>query len=156
MRTLPLLVLLGAAAMPAAEADLDASIARHRMGTLVIKTAPGARVGVEQVRHEFWFGSTLPTHVFSGQLAAEEAARFKEMFARLFNAAVIENSFKWHAMEPQRGHVNYSVVDQMLAWADTENVPVWAKEGDPNARLFVNDYEILTGKRVQDYAAHIW
>jgi len=30
------------------------------MGTLVIHTAPGANVTVEQVRHEFWFGATLP------------------------------------------------------------------------------------------------
>ena len=53
-------LLVGAAAAQAADADLDAAIARNRMGTLVIRTAPGAKVAVEQVRHEFWFGATLP------------------------------------------------------------------------------------------------
>ena len=63
------LVLLGASAAQAADAGLDASIAKNRMGTLVIHTAPGAKVTVEQVRHEFWFGATLPGGVFSGRSA---------------------------------------------------------------------------------------
>jgi GH35 family endo-1,4-beta-xylanase len=32
---------------------------------------------------------------------------------------------------------------------------LWVKEGDPEAKLFVNDYDILTGKRLADYVAHI-
>ncbi len=31
----------------------------------------------------------------------------------------------------------------------------WVREADPDARLFVNDYDILTGKRLDDYVAHI-
>jgi GH35 family endo-1,4-beta-xylanase len=29
------------------------------------------------------------------------------------------------------------------------------KEGDPNARLFVNDYDMTTGNRLEDYVKHI-
>lgn len=212
----------------AAEADLDAAIARNRMGTLRIAAAPGARISVEQLRHEFWFGATLPGGVFTGRAAPEDIARFQETFVSLFNAGVIESAFKWHDMERERGKVDYSIVDSMLAWADKENIPLrghcifwgvpkyvqpwlkelsdagmrmameqrgrsigaryrgrfaeydlnnemihadyyagrlgpqfirqmalWVKEGDPDARLFVNDYDILTGKRLDDYVKDI-
>ena len=32
---------------------------------------------------------------------------------------------------------------------------LWVKEGDPNAKLFVNDYDITTGRRLDDYVKHI-
>src|ERR1700688_1170537 len=122
------LLILGAAAMPAADAspdvDIAAAIARYRTGTLVIQTAPGARVSVEQVRQEFWFGATLPTGIFTGRAAPQDIAKFKEVFPSHFNAAVIEAAFKWHEMEPERGKVNYAAVDSMLAWASQEDIPV--------------------------------
>jgi GH35 family endo-1,4-beta-xylanase len=223
-----LLISLCGAGIFAAEADLDASIAKNRMGTLVIRTTPGAKVSVEQIRHEFWFGATLPGSIFTGQASPEDIARFKAIFTSHFNAGVIEGDFKWHAMERERGRVNYSIVDSMLAWADQQGIPLrghcifwgvpdrvqnwlkelpddqmrmameqrarsigaryrgrfaeydlnnemihanyyeqrlgpefikqmaqWVKEGDPDARLFVNDYDILTGKRLDDYVKHI-
>ena len=198
------------------------------MGVLVIRATPGAKVSVEQVRHEFWFGATLPTGIFTGTAKPEDISKFKEVFVKYFNAGVIENSFKWHEMERQRGLVNYAPVDAMLAWADKEGIPLrghciyWGipnrvqewlktmaddelsmvllqrgrevaaryrgrfaefdlnnemihgnyyeqrlgpaitklmasavKEGDPNARLFVNDYDILTGNRLADYVKDI-
>jgi endo-1,4-beta-xylanase len=141
---------------------------------------------------------------------------------------VVENAFKWHDMEPRRGNVNYTTVDNALAWAAQEGIPVrghcifwgipnrvqewlkvlpdaelrsalqerarmvgtrfrgkfaeydlnnemihgnyyeqrlgdgitremalWVKEGDPGAKLFLNDYDITTGRRLADYVAHI-
>ena len=223
-----LLVPLGAAALMAADADLDASIARIRAGTLTIRTAPGAQVRVEQLRHEFWFGAPLPAGVFTERSKPEDIAKYKEIFTSHFNAGVIEASFKWHDMERERGQVNYSIVDTMLAWADKEGIPLrghcifwgvpnyvqnwvkalddaqlrmalqqrgreigaryrdrfaefdlnnemihanyyeqrlgpgitkemalWVKDGDPNAKLFVNDYDILTGRRLADYVKDI-
>jgi len=223
-----LILILGAAAMPAADSSLDAAIAQRRMGTLTIKTPPGAKVSVEQIRQEFWFGATLPNGIFTGRSAPQDIAKFKEVFTSHFNAAVIEAAFKWHEMEPERGKVNYATVDSMLAWASQQGIPVrghcifwgvpnrvqswlkdlgdpelrlaiqqrarsigaryrdqfaeydlnnemihanyyeqrlgpefikqmadWVKDGDPNARLFVNDYDILTGNRLADYVKHI-
>jgi GH35 family endo-1,4-beta-xylanase len=222
------LILSGAASLFASDAELDASIAKNRMGTLAIRTAPGAKVAVEQVRHEFWFGATLPSGVFTGRTSADDIAKFKQIFTSHFNAGVIEASFKWHDMERERGQVNYSIVDNMLAWADKEGIPLrghcifwgvpnyvqpwlkeldddelriavrqrarsigaryrdrfaeydlnnemihanyyeqrlgpdfvkqmalWVKDGDPNAKLFVNDYDITTGNRLADYVQHI-
>ncbi len=217
-----------AASLFAADADLDPSIARLRMGNILVRTAPGAKVSVEQLRHEFWFGATLPTGVFSGQADPETVAKFKEVFKTHFNAGVIEGAFKWHEMEREKGKVNYAVVDNMLAWAGKEGLPLrghcifwgvpnrvqnwlkelsddelrivmrqrareigaryrdrfaeydlnnemihanyyeerlgpefikemalWVRDGDPNAKLFVNDYDILTGNRLADYVTHI-
>ncbi len=223
-----LAVLLGVVHLYAADADLESSIARNRMGTLTIRTSPGARVAVEQVSHEFWFGATLPGGMFSGRNTPEDVARWKQIFKSHFNAGVPEADFKWDVMERQQGQVNYSVVDKMLAWADQEGIPLrghcifwgvpnhvqpwlkemsdpdfriavaqrgraigaryrdrfaeydlnnemihadyyeqrfgidfirqmalWVKDGDPNAKLFVNDYDITTGNRLDDYVQHI-
>jgi GH35 family endo-1,4-beta-xylanase len=131
-------------------------------------------------------------------------------------------------MEKERGRVDYSIVDSMLAWADREQIPVrghcifwgvpkfvqnwvkelsdddlrtairqrgrsigaryrdrfaeydlnnemihanyyedrlgpefikqmalWVKDGDPGAKLYLNDYDITTGRRLADYVQHI-
>src|ERR1035438_6698105 len=116
------LLLLGAAGMYAADAGLDSSIARNRMGTLVIRTAPGAKITVEQVRHEFWFGATMPGGIFSGRNTPQDIAKWKEIFISHFNAGVPEADFKWDVMERQKGQVNYAVVDNMLAWAGKEGI----------------------------------
>src|SRR5690348_7773102 len=112
-----------APALFAADA-LDSAIAKNRMGTLVIRTSPGAKVTVEQTRHEFWFGATLPSGAFNGRMSAEDIGRFKETFLANFNAGVLENAFKWHDMEPERGKVNYTTADSALAWAAREGIPV--------------------------------
>ena len=57
----------GMAGLFAADADLDASIARNRTGTLVIRARPGAKIAVEQLRHGFWFGATLAVRAFYGK-----------------------------------------------------------------------------------------
>lgn len=212
----------------AAADPLDEAIIRLRTGVLVVRTAPGAAVTVEQLRHEFWFGATIATGIFNGRIAPEDAARWKEVFLSHFNAGVIEAAFKWHEMEKERGRVDYSIVDSMLEWASAHGIPVrghcifwgipryvpewlkplgeeplrlavrqrarsiaaryrgqfaeydlnnemihgnwfeerlgleitrdmarWVKEGDPDAVLFFNDYDITTGRRLDDYVRHI-
>jgi GH35 family endo-1,4-beta-xylanase len=209
-------------------ADPAAEIAKNRMGTLTIQAAPNAKITVDQVRHEFWFGATLPGSVFNGRAKPEDAAKWKEIFVSHFNAGVPEADFKWDVMERQKGQVNYMVVDNMLAWAADAGISVrghcifwgvpnhvqpWLKEmndddfkaavfargrtigaryrdrfaeydlnnemmhanyyeqrfgidfirqmalsvkdSDPNAKLFVNDYDITTGNRLDDYVTHI-
>lgn len=37
----------------------------------------------------------------------------------------------------------------------TREMADWVRQGDPNAVLFLNDYDILTGRRLDDYFAHI-
>ncbi|MBN2138263.1 MAG: endo-1,4-beta-xylanase [Sedimentisphaerales bacterium] len=212
----------------AAGGDLDDAIRRHRMGVLVVEARPGVSVGVEQVRHEFWFGAAISSSMFRGRGDSEDARKYKEVFLANFNAAVTENALKWHAMEPRRGRVDYSVVDAILEWTEANEIPLrghnifwgipgrvqdwqkqmddkelyealearatsigrrykgrfaeydlnnemihgnyyadrlgpgitkqmamWVKAADPEARLYLNDYDILTGNRLGDYIRHI-
>ena len=83
--------------------DLDAAIQKNRTGTLIIQTRPGAKIEVEQLRHEFWFGSNVPTVIFNGEASPADVVRFKEIFVRNYNAGVIAAALKWHEMERERG-----------------------------------------------------
>ena len=207
---------------------VDDAIKKHRMGTLVIHTSPGAEVRVEQLRHEFWFGCAISSGIFSGRTGSEDAGRYKQLFLANFNSAVTENALKWMPMEPRQGEVNYKVVDAILAWTEEHDIPLrghclfwgspryvqdwvkrldddelcsvikrrattvarryrgrfaeydlnnemmhvnyyeqrlgpgmikdmaeWVQEGDPEAVLFVNDYDVLTGNRLDDYVKHV-
>ena len=224
--------LVGIAMVSAARGDErtddEKAIARLRQGTLVVEPRPGATVKVEQLRHEFWFGAALSSRMFSRRAPVEEAARYKKVFLRHFNAAVTENALKWAPMEPARGRVDYSIVDNMLEWTEANEIPLrghclfwgvrgrvqkwlqqlddaalrdalrtraitvakryrgrfaeydlnnemlhqnyyadrlgpgitremaqWARQGDPDAVLFVNDYDILTGRLVDRYAKQV-
>lgn len=229
--TTMVLALASAAAVPPARADAaadDGAIRRHRMGTLVVHAAPGAKVQVEQVKHEFWFGTAIANQAFDGTMPAKDRERYLAAILENFNSAVTENALKWLAMEPRRGEVNYAVVDAMLAWTDRHQLPLrghniywgvpqwtigwmkelddatlrqtledrardigrryrgrfaeydlnnemihgnfyaerlgpgitldmakWVKAEDPAAELYLNDYDILTGRRLADYVAHI-
>jgi GH35 family endo-1,4-beta-xylanase len=50
-------------------------------------------------------------------------------------------------------HANY--YQDRLGPGITKNMADWFKEADPEARLFINDYDILTGNRLDDYIKHI-
>lgn len=210
------------------ESALNESIQRIRMGTLVIHAAPNTQVRVEQVRHEFWFGAALANQAFNGQLNPDDTAQYRKVFLENFNAAVTENALKWHVMESRQGYPDYHTIDAILAWTETNQIPLrghnifwgipnrvqpwlkqmddttlratlkqhaldiarryrgrfaeydlnnemlhgnwyaerlgpgitremaeWVHEADPGAKLFLNDYDILTGRRLDDYAAQI-
>jgi len=208
--------------------EIDPMIRKNRMGELVVKAKPGARVQVEQVQHEFWFGAAISSSAFGGRMSAEAKRQYKDVFLSNFNAAVTENALKWHSMERRQGQIDYSVVDAMLEWTDDHDIPLrghnifwgipgrvqdwlkalddealrealkgraetiarryrgrfseydlnnemihgnyyadrlgpgitkqmitWIKQIDPEAQLYLNDYDILTGKRLDDYETHI-
>ena len=50
-------------------------------------------------------------------------------------------------------HGNY--YEERLGPEITKLMAQWAHNGDPEAKLFLNDYDILTGNRLTDYMAHI-
>jgi endo-1,4-beta-xylanase len=50
-------------------------------------------------------------------------------------------------------HGNY--YEERLGPEITKLMAVWAHNGDPDAKLFVNDYDILTGVMLPQYMAHI-
>jgi len=50
-------------------------------------------------------------------------------------------------------HANY--YQERLGPGITKDMADWFKKADPDARLFLNDYDILTGNRLEDYIRHI-
>src|SRR5690606_12285971 len=110
-------------------------IARYRKGELVVNAKPGAKVTVEQLRHEFWFGAAISNGFGSGSMPAEDFKQYGEKFLANFNSAGTENAVKWLSMEPEQGQVNYKVVDGILEWAEKHDIPVRAHNlfwGVPN------------------------
>lgn len=211
-----------------AKDNLNQSIAKNRKGELIIKAKKGAKVSVEQLKHEFWFGCAISDQIFNGSASPSDVKQYKELFLKNFNSAVTENAVKWPSMERRKGEVNYANVDAILKWTDENNLPLrghnifwgihefvqpwvkalsneelestlknraetlttrykgrfheydlnnemihgnyyeeklgsditkkmaqWAKNGDPDCKLFVNDYDITTGIMLPQYMAHI-
>ena len=105
--------------------ETDRSIAAVRKGELTVKAHTGEQITIEQIRHAFRFGSAISNSPFSGSSMPESDIRqFKEKFLENFNSAVTENAVKWGNMERQKGNINYSVVDAILAWTTENEIPL--------------------------------
>jgi len=94
-------------------------IERHRMRDAVIAVRGkggrpwwGARVRVEQVRHEFLFGSNC--FLFDRVPGADLAAAYKQRFAALCNEATL--GFYWAGFEPEEGKPDYAYTDRAVQW----------------------------------------
>jgi len=213
----------------AAEPDQAAAIRQHRMGTLLVHTAPNAAVKVTQLRHEFWFGTAIAGRMFAGlDNPSPDAKKYLEILRTHFNSAVHENEMKWYSTERNGpGESDYAMADRMLDWCEKNGLVMrghtifwgieqyvpkwqknlddatlrkaierrakevtshykgritefdlnnemmhgdwyakrlgpgivadmfrWAKEGNPDARLYINDYGILQSGG-DAYARHI-
>lgn len=208
--------------------NLDDDINRIRKGEITVVATPGEKVTIEQLSHEFWFGCALSNGMFANDVSGDDARIYREKFLENFNSAVTENAVKWASMEPRKGEVNYSVIDNMLNWTEENKIPLrghnlfwgieqfvqpwvkelddkelestirerartvtgkykgrfaeydlnnemvhgnyyeerlgkditkkmaeWAKEGDKDAKLYLNDYDILTGRVLPAYLKQI-
>lgn len=116
---------------------IDARIAEHRMGDLLITAPPGATVEIEQTRHEFLFGTAIPNHLAEhaeDAMTPEERAHYLDILQANFNYAVHENALKWYDTEKAPGVVDYSVADRIWEIADSLGIPMrghtvyWAKD----------------------------
>ncbi len=227
---LAILVILVFSEVPvfAQMADPVDNIARFRKGEIIVKAKPGSEVKIEQVAHEFWFGCAISDGIFNGRASESDQKMYKEKFLENFNSAVTENAVKWPGMEPRKGEVDYSLVDAILQWTETNNIPLrghnifwgiekfiqpwvkelsdaeleetlknraetltarykgrfteydlnnemihgnyyekrlgpditkkmaeWCRNGDSDVKLYLNDYDILTGKKLPEYMAQI-
>ncbi len=103
---------------------INDSIAKYRKGELVVKAKSGSQVTVEQLRHEFWFGCSIPNSLAGSGMSPANLKMFKEKFLENFNSGVTENALKWMIMEPRKDQVNYAVVDSILSWTEKNNIPL--------------------------------
>jgi GH35 family endo-1,4-beta-xylanase len=137
-------------------------IARHRMGDFSVlvtdrfgKPIPGASMKLEQLRHEYIFGScVVASRLVDAEISFKDPAmtreqfladnaRYREEFLRLFNFAVFENDLKWpmwdaskpnfrqsntlQALEWLKAH-NIAIKGHTLIWASWKQSPAWLKE----------------------------
>lgn len=225
---LVLSVLTAAENVSAQFQGINDSIAKYRKGIINIRVKKGDRISIEQLSHEFWFGCAISNGLGTGKMSEADLKNYKEKFLENFNSTVTENAVKWGDMERNKGEVNYSVIDGILAWTESVNIPIrghnlfwgieqfiqpwvkelsdeelketirkraetitakykgrfveydlnnemihgnyyekrlgrditkqmaeWARKGDPDVRLFLNDYDILTGRMLPQYMAQI-
>lgn len=157
LHALPLVVVLMLASFAHAQAP------PHRQGVLRIETEPGATVTTEQTRHAFEFGTAVAAR-FWDQDYRDEAyrAKYREMLAANFNAAVFENAQKWKQAEDDRGVLQYRQADRALvwllerdfevrghciAWANPRRLPGWwldLPSGEAELTLMARAREVTT------------
>ncbi len=116
---------------------IDARIAEIRMGDIVVKAKPGADVKIEQVRHEFLFGTAITDNLAekSGTpMSDKDRKMFLKILEENFNYAVHENALKWYDTEVEYKKVNYYLADRIYELCEERNIPMrghcvfWAKD----------------------------
>ena len=94
-------------------------IERYRKGDGVVsvrdargKAVPGTKVTVEQLRHDFLFGSNF--FMFGRCGSAEREEQYRQRFVALLNYCTLP--FYWASFEQQQGKPNYEYIDGVAAW----------------------------------------
>jgi len=123
---LSVVAVLGAACEARADSDvsaklkpeaIEARIREHRMGEIVVKTRPGAVVRIEQLRHEFWFGTAISNSM------VQSSYRRGISDADLKKYNVHENALKWHNCErTATSGFDYSVAEGIYKWAAANDI----------------------------------
>ncbi|MEW6358929.1 MAG: endo-1,4-beta-xylanase [Planctomycetota bacterium] len=100
-------------------AGADTRICQIRMGNLTVavrdakgKPIPGARVRIEQTRHEFLFGCNI--FMLDRFPTKEENEQYKSRFAALLNFATLP--LYWAGFEPERDRPQYPRIEAMARW----------------------------------------
>ncbi len=101
-------------------AQTRARIAQHRMGDgdILVRNARGkpvrgAKVRVEQLRHDFLFGCNF--FLFGGCGKPDLEEQYRQRFVSLLNYCTL--GFYWARYERERGKANYHYTDEVAAWA---------------------------------------
>ena len=84
----------------------------------------GARVEIEQLRHEFLFGCIIFDLIREGPAVREDT--FKRRFSELFNFAVFP--FYWAGYEPEQGRPQWEKLLPVLEWCRANGI---AAKGHP-------------------------
>jgi endo-1,4-beta-xylanase len=117
--------------------SINTRITRYRMGDIIVKTKPGAEVKIQQVRHEFLFGTAITNHLAEKDtfaMSPSDRKMFIKILAENFNYAVHENALKWYDCEKVEGKVDYYTADRIWEICDSLHIPMrghcifWAKD----------------------------
>jgi len=109
--------------------EAGSRIRRYRMGDVVVRVVDstgrpvaGADVRIEQLSHDFLFGTALSHRMFSDAADPEAREKYQRIATRFFNAAVHENALKWYFTEPEKGAANYGPADRVLEWCEAHGI----------------------------------
>jgi endo-1,4-beta-xylanase len=116
---------------------INARIAELRMGKITIATKPGADITIQQVRHEFLFGTAVANSLAENHenaMSDKDRQMYLKILEENFNYAVHENALKWYDCEKKKDSVDYSVADRIWEICHELNIPMrghcifWAKD----------------------------
>jgi len=103
--------------------------------------------------HNVFWG--IPNRVQPWLKALDDDALRATLNARAVDVARrYRGQFAEYDLNNEMLHGNY--YEQRLGTNITRDMAAWMRQEDPQAVLYLNDYDILTGRRVNDYAAQIW
>jgi GH35 family endo-1,4-beta-xylanase len=102
--------------------------------------------------HNIYWG--IPNRVQDWLKAMSDDALRDTLRARALDIGTrYRGRFAEYDLNNEMIHGNY--YEQRLGKDITLQMARWVKEADPHAVLFLNDYDILTGARLEDYLKHI-
>ena len=106
---------------------IEARIAQMRMGDFVVTTKPGTEVKIEQLRHEFLFGTAVANQVVATDekaMSPQDRQRYIQTLSENFNYAVHENALKWYDCEKEPNKVDYATADKIWDICNELNIPM--------------------------------
>lgn len=148
------------------EDTINARIVEHRMGDIAIKTKPDATIKVQQIRHEFLFGTAIPNSLAENaenSMSEKDRDIYLKILEKNFNYAVHENALKWYECEKKPGAIDYTIADRIYELCAERNIPMrghcifWAKDEfimDWIKDLKNDDLRAAINRRAQDVTAH--
>jgi endo-1,4-beta-xylanase len=107
--------------------DINARIAALRMGDIVVKAKPGSEVNIQQLRHEFLFGTAISDELaekHKKSMSSKNRKMFLKILGENFNYAVHENALKWYDCEVKENKVDYYLADRIWELCSELNIPM--------------------------------
>jgi GH35 family endo-1,4-beta-xylanase len=102
--------------------------------------------------HNIFWG--IPNRVQPWQKTMDDATLRATLKARALDIGKrYRGRFAEYDLNNEMLHANY--YEDRLGPEITRDMALWVRQGDPNAVLYLNDYDILTGRRLDDYIVHI-
>jgi GH35 family endo-1,4-beta-xylanase len=116
---------------------IDKRIEKIRKGNIIVNTEPGTEVKIEQIRHEFSFGTAIPdilAEKHEDAMSDKDRKKYLEVLKDNFNYSVHENALKWYDTELEYKKVDYYLADRIYELCSELNIPMrghcvfWAKD----------------------------
>jgi len=102
--------------------------------------------------HNIFWG--IPNRVQTWQKEMDDATLLQTLKARALDIGQrYRGRFAEYDLNNEMIHANY--YEERFGPGITKQMADWVKQADPGARLYFNDYDILTGNRLDDYIKHI-